>query len=60
MKVDFFNTLDPTECQTGQKKYFHLRPCSENSIDYFAYAFTIEQYCTLVIFNKIAYKSVIL
>ena len=60
MKVDFFETLDPTECHTGQTNDFHRRPCPEISIDYFPYVFTIERYCTLVIFNKIAYKSVIL
>ena len=42
MKVDFFETLDPTECHTGQKNDFHQRPCPEISIDYFPYIFTIE------------------
>ena len=60
MKMDFFETLDPTGWHTGQKIDFHLWPCSEYLIDFFPYVFTIERYCNLVIFNKIACKPVIL
>ena len=54
MKVNFFKTLDPTGCHTGEKNHFHRRPSSEIWIDYFPYGFAIERYCTLVISNKIA------
>ena len=60
MNVDFFETLDPTEWHTGKKKWFSSSSLFRKLDWLFPYVFTIERYCTLVIFNKIAYKSVIL